>query len=84
MDAARPLSLSAMTLPSSTLGVSVVWFFIKRHLRIKQGTEGKELWCIYRKSKGGKKEKEQNQDNSTHYLLLMKMESLLIGNYKAE
>ena len=31
-EAARPLSRSAITLPSSTLGVSVVWFFIKRHL----------------------------------------------------
>ena len=41
-----------------------------RHLRIKQGTEGKELWCIYRKSKGGKKG-ERTEPRQLHPLFVV-------------
>ena len=55
-----------------------------RNLRIQDGVNVKELWSIYRKSKGGLKGDKTEPRNYRHYLLKMLMVILLIGSYSKE
>ena len=37
-----------------------------RHLKVVEGVDGKELWSMYQKSKGGTKGEKQNQEDYIH------------------